>query len=72
MGWVVLGVWLGAVAVAAVVLGFCGYELSWKGSRLRRDLARLSEQSARLVALQHEIGRVRRRVADARMSNASR
>lgn len=65
MGWVVLGAWLGAIVLAAVVLGFCAYELSWKGSRLTRDLHRLSEQSARLTALQDELTRARRRLSDA-------
>jgi Tfp pilus assembly protein PilN len=70
VGWVVLGVWLGVIVLAAVVLGFCLYEVSWKGSRLSRDLARLSEQSTRLDALQQELTEARRRLADARLSGA--
>jgi hypothetical protein len=65
-------VWLGAIVLAAVVLGFCAYELSWKGARLNRDLARLAEQSARLSAVQDELALARRRLADARLASASR
>src|SRR5438445_13420665 len=41
-GWVVAGAWLFAVLVALVVLGFAGYELSWKTSRLIADRDRLN------------------------------
>lgn len=52
MGWLVLGVWIGAVVLAAVVLGFCAYELVWKSKRLTADLGRLRSSSDRLTALQ--------------------
>lgn len=55
MGWWVFGAWLGAVLFAAAVLGFCAYELTWKGRRLATDLEKLSAVSGRLDALQAEV-----------------
>ena len=40
------GRWIGAVVLAAVVLGFCAYELTWKSKRLTADLERLAGVSA--------------------------
>jgi outer membrane murein-binding lipoprotein Lpp len=54
VGWLILGVWIGAVVLAAVVLGFCAYELAWKGKRLTADLGRLRASSDRLTAVQAE------------------
>jgi hypothetical protein len=65
VGWWVLGGWIGAVVVAAVVLGFCAYELTWKSKRLTADLARLTAVSARLAGLQRELAVVRQRFPDA-------
>ena len=64
MGWVVGGVWIGAVVMAAVVLGFCAYELVWKSKRLAADLGRLAGASARLSELQRELAAARQRFAD--------
>lgn len=64
MGWVVGGVWIGAVVVAAVVLGFCAYELVWKSKRLTADLEQLAGVSARLAGLQREVAAARQRFAD--------
>lgn len=55
MGWWVLGAWLGAFALGAAVLGFCAYELTWKGRRLAGDLAKLAAVSGRLEALQAQV-----------------
>ena len=55
MGWVVLGVWIGAVVLAAVVIAFCAYELVWKAKRLQTDLDRLRTDAARLTELQAEL-----------------
>lgn len=52
MGWLVLGVWIGVLVVAVIVLGFCGYELYWKLRRLRGDIARLDETAEKLRLLQ--------------------
>jgi hypothetical protein len=62
----VLLVWIGAVLVAAVVLGFCAYELTWKGKRLQRDLAVLTGMSDSLAALQEQVAAVRRRMNETR------
>lgn len=62
MGWVVGGVWIGAVVLAAVVVAFCAYELVWKAKRLNTDLDRLRADAARLTELQAELS-VRARAA---------
>lgn len=64
MGWVVAGVWIGAVLLSAVVLGFCIYELVWKSRRLQSDLERLNQLAGTLAGLQGEIQTVQRRVSD--------
>jgi outer membrane murein-binding lipoprotein Lpp len=55
VNWWVLGAWIGAIAVSAVVLAFCAYELIWKGRRLSTDLERLSALSQKLTVVQGEI-----------------
>jgi hypothetical protein len=65
VGWLILGVWLGAVVLAAVVLGFCAYELRWRSKRLAGDLDRLSELSATLAGLQDDVRIASRRLTDA-------
>jgi hypothetical protein len=67
VGWWVLSAWVGAVAIAAVVLGFCAYEVTWKGRRLTSDLERLSALSGKLAELQGEVQAaqgVQQRLAD--------
>lgn len=68
MGWLVLGVWIGAVVLAAVVLAFCLYEVLWKSKRLRTDLEQLNRTAARLAELQQELtvatGQTQHRLAD--------
>ena len=49
-GWIVLGAWAFAVVFAVVVLGFAGYEISWKARRLAADRARLEQLAAELVS----------------------
>lgn len=41
MAWIPIIAWLAALVVAAVVLGFCAYEVTWKAKRLQRDLRAL-------------------------------
>jgi hypothetical protein len=53
--WVPLGVWIGGVVLAAVVLTFSAYELTWKARRLRTDLDRLNALSQRLTTFQAEV-----------------
>jgi outer membrane murein-binding lipoprotein Lpp len=55
VGWWVVGAWIGAVVLAAVVLGFCAYEVTWKGKRLTSDLERLEALSEKLAVLQREV-----------------
>lgn len=63
---VVLFVWVGAVVLAAVVLSFCAYELTWKSKRLRSDLGKLQALSQSLSALRDEVAVVQSRAAGVR------
>lgn len=49
--WIVVGAWAFAVLFAAVVLGFAGYEISWKSRRLAAERARLEQLMAELARL---------------------
>ncbi|MGH8861203.1 MAG: hypothetical protein ACRDVG_08215 [Jatrophihabitantaceae bacterium] len=66
MGWVVLIVWASAVVVAVVVLAFCAYELTWKGKRLRDDLAKLQGLADSLAGLQDDLSAAQLRMIEAR------
>jgi hypothetical protein len=57
--------WIAAVALAAVVLSFCGYEVWWKARRFQRDLARLDALRERAEQVQAEIADVQARTAQA-------
>jgi hypothetical protein len=46
--WIVFGAWAFAVVFAVVVLGFAGYEISWKTRRLIAERARLEQLTAEL------------------------
>ncbi|MCU1655369.1 MAG: hypothetical protein JWO57_25 [Pseudonocardiales bacterium] len=63
--WIAVIAWSAAVVVAAVVLGFCAYELHWKARRLQSDLRRLLELNARLGGLQGEVAAAQERLARA-------
>lgn len=63
MNWVPVAAWGGAVLIAAVVLGFCAYEISWKARRLRTDLTALQGTADRLAELQGQVAEVSDRVA---------
>ena len=63
---VVLFTWIGAVVFAAVILGFCAYELSWKSKRLQGDLGKLSSLSTQLTELQGEVAAAQSRMIEAR------
>ena len=63
MRWLPWGVWIGVVVLAAVVLGYCAYEVSWKARRLRRDLESLAELGARAQALAVEAEALQQRLA---------
>ena len=47
--WIVVGAWAFAVVFALVVLGFAGYEISWKTRRLATERARLEQLAAELT-----------------------
>jgi hypothetical protein len=49
--WIVVGAWAFAVLFAAVLLGFAGYEISWKSRRLAAERARLEQLMAELARL---------------------
>ena len=63
MGWVVGGAWIGAGVLAVLVFAFCGYELSWKTRRLRRESARMQALGERAQALQGEVAALQQRAA---------
>ena len=63
MGWVVGGVWIGAVVFAGVVLLFCGYEVSWKSRRLRDEGERLAALGERARLLEAEAAGLQQRAA---------
>lgn len=49
--WIVVGAWAFAVVFALVVLGFAGYEISWKTRRLATERAKLEQQMAELASM---------------------
>ena len=49
--WIVVAAWGFALLFALVVLGYAGYELSWKTRRLAAERARLEQQMAELAGL---------------------
>lgn len=63
---VVLFAWIGAVVLAAVVLIFCAYELTWKSKRLRSDLGKLQSLSVTLAGLREDVAAVQARAAEVR------
>jgi hypothetical protein len=63
--WVPIAAWAAAVVVAAVVLGFCAYEISWKAKRLQRDLRGLHEVTGQLADLRARLTETQDRVAAA-------
>lgn len=63
MGWIPIGAWIAAAAVAIVVLGFCAYEVSWKAKRLRRDLAAVQRDAEQLQVLREQLVDAQQRIA---------
>jgi hypothetical protein len=61
--WIAIIAWLAAVVVAAVVLGFCAYELVWKARRLRADLGQLLGDAESLDQLRGDIAEAQLRLA---------
>jgi len=48
--WIVVGAWAFAVVFALVVLGFAGYEITWKARRLTAERAKLERVTAELAS----------------------
>ncbi|MDT4985390.1 MAG: hypothetical protein QOF95_2880 [Pseudonocardiales bacterium] len=63
MSWIPLAAWLGAFVLAAVVLGFCAYEIAWKSRRLRRDVRQLQELGDGFAQLQSQLAAAQQRRA---------
>jgi hypothetical protein len=61
--WIAIIAWLAAVVVAAVVLGFCLYELRWKARRLRGDLSELQGLGDGFASLLDETEAAQQRLA---------
>lgn len=49
--WLVIGAWSFAMLFAAVLLGFAGYELTWKSRRLATERAALERLVGELTAV---------------------
>ncbi|MFL6162571.1 MAG: hypothetical protein ACJ74U_10100 [Jatrophihabitantaceae bacterium] len=64
--WLVAGAWLFALLLAAVLLGFAGYELAWKTRRLKADRAKLDQTVAELAQLSGQLQAVADRAAGLR------
>jgi outer membrane murein-binding lipoprotein Lpp len=65
VSWIPLFAWLGAVVVAAVVLGFCAYEIVWKTRRLERDVQHLQGLGDGVAQLQSQLAATQQRLARA-------
>ncbi len=64
MWWIVAAAWGAAVLIAAVVLGFAGYEVTWKAARLRRDGERLVARGTQLSDVAGQLQRAQQLIAD--------
>ncbi len=71
MAWIPVAAWIAAVVLAAVVLGFCSYEVWWKSQRLRRDVAGLQASAEQLQRLGASMREARARLERARSSAQS-
>ena len=56
--------WAGALVLAAVILGYCAYEIVWKANRLRSDLAGLQLLQQQLDQLRDDATAASERLAD--------
>lgn len=65
MSWIALFAWIGAVVIAAAVLGFCAYEIVWKARRLQGDVRQLQDDGAALAQLQDDLAAAKQRLARA-------
>jgi outer membrane murein-binding lipoprotein Lpp len=58
-----IAAWAAAVVLAALVLGFCAYEITWKADRLRADLRKLQADADRLLELRGALAASQERAA---------
>lgn len=65
MSWIVVVTWAGALVFAAVVLGFCAYEVTWKARRVQADLVRLQATQRDVMSLRTALQAAARRLNDA-------
>ena len=65
MVWIPIAAWLAAFVVAAVMLGYCGYEIAWKTRRLRADLGALQSVQEQLAAIALRLAQARERLTAA-------
>jgi hypothetical protein len=63
VAWIPIVAWGAALLVAAVLLGFCAHEVTWKAKRLQRDLAALQGLAAQADELRGQLTRVQERLA---------
>jgi hypothetical protein len=61
--WIPIGAWLAALMTAAVVLGFCAYEIVWKAKRLRGDLQALQGMADQIADLRGQLSAAQERMA---------
>jgi hypothetical protein len=62
VSWQVGLAWGIALLFAVLVLGVCGYELSWKAKRLARDLDDMRAMRDDLITLRGQLSAVRERL----------
>jgi Tfp pilus assembly protein PilN len=63
VAWIPIVAWGAALLIAAVLLGFCAYEVSWKAKRLQRDLAALQGLAEQADQLRGQLTTVQERLA---------
>jgi hypothetical protein len=67
--WIPIGAWIFAALLMVVILGYCGYEISWKANRLRGDLAQAEDDAKRLDGLRAHLIDARQRLGRAAPSD---
>jgi hypothetical protein len=63
MVWIPIVAWAAAAVLAVVVLGFYAYEISWKATRLQRDIRGLNAVAGDLQSLRGKLEETRERLA---------
>ena len=63
--WIPIAAWAAAVVIAAVVLGFAGYEIAWKAARLRTAVERVQALSQTAQGMQRELAGAQQRLSRA-------